>query len=164
MWTREQRIRIYVAWIRGMMLAGFAAIAWLFLASLWRHHREPTLLHLQAPPYGDASLQTSPGVTGGHSSRVLLFWQGERLRVYIFPYVDGVYALPQGAWWQVGAMCARLRLQRQQDWIGCDDDAPAHRWHLDGRSWTGTEPALIALHASPDGRGGWWVEIPAAMN
>ncbi len=162
--TREQRIRFYVQWIRAMMLAGFALIAWLFLHALWAHRREPALLHLQAPPYGDATLQISAGMSGGHSSRILLFWQGERLRVYDFPYVDGVYALPQGVWWQVGAMCARLRLQRSHDWIGCDDAQVAHRWHLDGRPWSAAQPALIALHATPDGRGGWWVEIPAALN
>ncbi len=161
MWTREQRIALYVAWIRWMLYIALAAVALVFLFALGRHPHESALLRLQAPPSGDGHLQVIDGPAGPHHLRLLVFWQDGRLRVYGFPYADDLYVLPEHDWWSVGGMCARLKLQRDQGWIGCDDGQPAHRWHLDGRAFVAAQPELLAPALQPDGHGAYWVELPS---
>ncbi len=130
-----------------------------FWWSSWRPHDQGAWVVLTVNQSSDTDLQIVDGPAGGHHVKIVMLTSKGRPAVFLLPYANDVYIMPDGQWFRMGGACLSFVVLDDHA-IGCQQSDKRWEWGVDGRSYHPEVPDLIRAEFQVQG-GQVRVKIPA---
>ncbi|NNM52059.1 MAG: hypothetical protein HKM02_07525 [Pseudomonadales bacterium] len=150
---------LYLYLVRILLVTGLVGASIPFWWSSWKFHDHGTWVVIVDNRSSEDGLQIVDGPSGGHHVKIVVVSASGRRSVFLLPYANDVYIMPDGRWFRMGGACASFVIRGDGE-LGCEQSSGRRWvWGADGKSRRVGIPDLIKAEYKVQG-GQVMVKIP----